>query len=92
MFDFIEKKWTKRGKHINFIFIFFFRFTIWALLFVIVRLLTLTLSVLTFGFGLTRAENPGFSIADGNFNILPVRYNEASRYSCLYNVAFQNIL
>uniref|UniRef100_A0A8B9M379 TLC domain-containing protein n=1 Tax=Accipiter nisus TaxID=211598 RepID=A0A8B9M379_9AVES len=48
-------------------------FTIWALLFIMVRLLTLTLSVLTFGFGLTRAENPGFSIADGNFNVLPVR-------------------
>ncbi|KAM9647868.1 translocating chain-associated membrane protein 1-like 1 isoform 4-T4 [Morphnus guianensis] len=48
-------------------------FTIWALLFVMVRLLTLTLSVLTFGFGLARAENPGFSIADGNFNVLPVR-------------------
>ncbi|XP_050763141.1 translocating chain-associated membrane protein 1-like 1 isoform X1 [Gymnogyps californianus] len=48
-------------------------FTIWALLFVMVRLLTLTLSVLTFGFGLARVENPGFSIADGNFNVLPVR-------------------
>ncbi|NXK07000.1 TR1L1 protein, partial [Herpetotheres cachinnans] len=48
-------------------------FTIWALLFVMVRLLTLTLSVLTFGFGLARVENPDFSIADGNFNILPVR-------------------
>ncbi|XP_010017190.1 PREDICTED: translocating chain-associated membrane protein 1-like 1 [Nestor notabilis] len=48
-------------------------FIIWALLFVMVRLLTLTLSVLTFGFGLARAENPDFSIADGNFNILPVR-------------------
>uniref|UniRef100_A0A8C0B5D0 Translocating chain-associated membrane protein n=1 Tax=Buteo japonicus TaxID=224669 RepID=A0A8C0B5D0_9AVES len=48
-------------------------FTVWALLFVMVRLLTLTLSVLTFGFGLARAENPGFSIADGNFNVLPVR-------------------
>ncbi|XP_030359165.1 translocating chain-associated membrane protein 1-like isoform X1 [Strigops habroptila] len=48
-------------------------FVIWALLFVIVRLLTLTVSVLTFGFGLARAENPDFSIADGNFNILPVR-------------------
>ncbi|XP_061231631.1 translocating chain-associated membrane protein 1-like 1 isoform X2 [Neopsephotus bourkii] len=48
-------------------------FIIWALLFIMVRLLTLTLSVLTFGFGLARAENPGFSIADGNFNTLPVR-------------------
>uniref|UniRef100_A0A8C8BAX3 TLC domain-containing protein n=1 Tax=Otus sunia TaxID=257818 RepID=A0A8C8BAX3_9STRI len=48
-------------------------FTIWALLFVMVRLLTLTLSVLTFGFGLARVENPDFSIADGNFNVLPVR-------------------
>ncbi|NXL42314.1 TR1L1 protein, partial [Podilymbus podiceps] len=48
-------------------------FTIWALLFIMVRLLTLTLSVLTFGFGLARVENPGFSIADGNFNVLPVR-------------------
>ncbi|XP_035200100.1 translocating chain-associated membrane protein 1-like isoform X2 [Oxyura jamaicensis] len=48
-------------------------FTIWALLFVMVRLLTLTLSVLIFGFGLARAENPGFSIADGNFNVLSVR-------------------
>ncbi|XP_040464502.1 translocating chain-associated membrane protein 1-like 1 isoform X1 [Falco naumanni] len=48
-------------------------FTIWALLFVVVRLLTLTLSVLTFGFGLARAENSDFSIADGNFNVLPVR-------------------
>ncbi|NXC22360.1 TR1L1 protein, partial [Corythaeola cristata] len=48
-------------------------FIIWTLLFVMVRLLTLTLSVLTFGFGLARVENPGFSIADGNFNVLPVR-------------------
>ncbi|NXA47533.1 TR1L1 protein, partial [Nothocercus julius] len=48
-------------------------FTIWALLFVMARLLTLTLSVLTFGFGLARLENPGFSIADGNFNVLAVR-------------------
>ncbi|XP_042321870.1 translocating chain-associated membrane protein 1-like 1 isoform X3 [Sceloporus undulatus] len=48
-------------------------FTLWALLFVMARLLTLTLSVLTFGFGLARAENPGFSIADGNFNILTIR-------------------
>ncbi|XP_026717969.1 translocating chain-associated membrane protein 1-like 1 isoform X3 [Athene cunicularia] len=54
-------------------------FTIWALLFVMVRLLTLTLSVLTFGFGLARVENPGFSIADGNFNVLPVRYNKIAR-------------
>ncbi|KAG9332569.1 hypothetical protein JZ751_014667 [Albula glossodonta] len=48
-------------------------FTLWALLFVIARLLTLTLSVLTFGFGLSRTENQGFSITDGNFNILTVR-------------------
>ncbi|KAM6378418.1 LOW QUALITY PROTEIN: translocating chain-associated membrane protein 1-like [Pluvialis apricaria] len=48
-------------------------FAIWALLFVVVRLLTLTLSVLTFGFGLTRVENPGFPIAHGNFSILPMR-------------------
>ncbi|KAM6404400.1 translocating chain-associated membrane protein 1-like [Rhynochetos jubatus] len=48
-------------------------FTIWALLFVMVRLLTLTLSVLVFGFGLARVEDPGFSIADGNFHVLPVR-------------------
>ncbi|XP_043351641.1 translocating chain-associated membrane protein 1-like 1 isoform X2 [Dermochelys coriacea] len=49
------------------------KFTFWALLFVMARLLTLTLSVLTFGFGLARVENPGFSIADGNFNVLTVR-------------------
>ncbi|RVE70768.1 hypothetical protein OJAV_G00067870 [Oryzias javanicus] len=48
-------------------------FTLWALLFVIARLLTLTLSVLTFGFGLPRTENHGFSLADGNFNVLTVR-------------------
>ncbi|EMP35739.1 Translocating chain-associated membrane protein 1 [Chelonia mydas] len=48
------------------------KFTFWALLFVMARLLTLTLSVLTFGFGLARVENPGFSIADGNFNVLTV--------------------
>ncbi|XP_018612174.1 translocating chain-associated membrane protein 1 [Scleropages formosus] len=48
-------------------------FTLWALLFVIARLLTLTLSVLTFGFGLSRTENQGFSIAEGNFNVLTVR-------------------
>nr|XP_028590952.1 translocating chain-associated membrane protein 1-like 1 isoform X2 [Podarcis muralis]XP_028590953.1 translocating chain-associated membrane protein 1-like 1 isoform X2 [Podarcis muralis] len=48
-------------------------FTLWALLFILARLLTLTLSVLTFGFGLARAENPGFSIAEGNFNILTLR-------------------
>ncbi|KAF7240927.1 Translocating chain-associated membrane protein 1-like 1 [Varanus komodoensis] len=48
-------------------------FTLWALLFVMARLLTLTLSVLTFGFGLATAENPGFSIAEGNFNILTIR-------------------
>lgn len=51
----------------------FFRFTLWALLFVMARLLTLTLSVLTFGFGLARAENAGFSIAEGNFNVLTIR-------------------
>ncbi|NXO60510.1 TR1L1 protein, partial [Aramus guarauna] len=48
-------------------------FTIWALLFIMVRLLTLTVSVLTFGFGLARVESQGFSIADGNFSVLPVR-------------------
>ncbi|XP_039590638.1 translocating chain-associated membrane protein 1-like 1 isoform X2 [Polypterus senegalus] len=48
-------------------------FTLWALLFVLARLLTLTLSVLTFGFGLARTESQGFSIADGNFNILTIR-------------------
>uniref|UniRef100_A0A4W5P7V9 Translocating chain-associated membrane protein n=1 Tax=Hucho hucho TaxID=62062 RepID=A0A4W5P7V9_9TELE len=48
-------------------------FTLWALLFVIARLLTLTLSVLTFGFGLPRAENQGFSLAKGNFNVLTIR-------------------
>lgn len=49
------------------------RFTLWALLFVMARLLTLTLSVLTFGFGLARSENQGFSISEGNFNVLTVR-------------------
>uniref|UniRef100_A0A4W3J2X4 Translocating chain-associated membrane protein n=1 Tax=Callorhinchus milii TaxID=7868 RepID=A0A4W3J2X4_CALMI len=39
-------------------------FTLWALLFVMARLLTLTLSVLTFGFGLARAENQGFSVIE----------------------------
>uniref|UniRef100_A0AAY4D6X0 Translocating chain-associated membrane protein n=1 Tax=Denticeps clupeoides TaxID=299321 RepID=A0AAY4D6X0_9TELE len=48
-------------------------FTLWALLFVIARLLTLTLSVLTFGFGLSRIDNQGFSLAEGNFNVLTVR-------------------
>uniref|UniRef100_A0A087Y0K1 Translocating chain-associated membrane protein n=1 Tax=Poecilia formosa TaxID=48698 RepID=A0A087Y0K1_POEFO len=48
-------------------------FTLWALLFVIARLLTLTLSVLTFGFGLPRTENHGFSLAEGNFNVLTIR-------------------
>uniref|UniRef100_A0AAY5KVG4 TLC domain-containing protein n=1 Tax=Esox lucius TaxID=8010 RepID=A0AAY5KVG4_ESOLU len=48
-------------------------FTLWALLFVIARLLTLTLSVLTFGFGLPRVQNQGFSLAEGNFNVLTVR-------------------
>lgn len=48
-------------------------FTLWALLFVMARLLTLTLSVLTFGFGLARSENQGFSISEGNFNVLTVR-------------------
>ncbi|XP_003963476.1 translocating chain-associated membrane protein 1-like 1 [Takifugu rubripes] len=48
-------------------------FTLWALLFVIARLLTLTLSVLTFSFGLPRIENQGFSLAEGNFNVLTVR-------------------
>lgn len=57
------------------IFSFFFlcSFTLWALLFVIARLLTLTLSVLTFGFGLPRTENQGFSLAEGNFNVLTIR-------------------
>lgn len=54
-------------------FIFGYSFTLWALLFVIARLLTLTLSVLTFGFGLPRTENNGFSFAEGNFNVLTVR-------------------
>ncbi|MGH0171855.1 UNVERIFIED_CONTAM: hypothetical protein FKN15_006894, partial [Acipenser sinensis] len=49
------------------------KFTLWALLFVMARLLTLTLSVLTFGFGLARSENQGFSISEGNFNVLTVR-------------------
>uniref|UniRef100_A0A8C1M9S1 Translocating chain-associated membrane protein n=1 Tax=Cyprinus carpio TaxID=7962 RepID=A0A8C1M9S1_CYPCA len=49
------------------------RFTLWALLFVITRLLTLTVSVLTFGFGLSRTDNQGFSLAEGNFNVLTVR-------------------
>ncbi|XP_069740305.1 translocating chain-associated membrane protein 1-like 1 isoform X2 [Narcine bancroftii] len=48
-------------------------FTLWALLFVMARLLTLTLSVLTFGFGLARAENQDFSVANGNFNTLTIR-------------------
>lgn len=50
-----------------------YSFTLWALLFVIARLLTLTLSVLTFGFGLPRTENQGFSLAEGNFNVLTIR-------------------
>uniref|UniRef100_A0A673INF6 Translocating chain-associated membrane protein 1-like 1 n=1 Tax=Sinocyclocheilus rhinocerous TaxID=307959 RepID=A0A673INF6_9TELE len=49
------------------------KFTLWALLFVITRLLTLTVSVLTFGFGLSRTDNQGFSLAEGNFNVLTVR-------------------
>ncbi|XP_035981124.1 translocating chain-associated membrane protein 1 [Fundulus heteroclitus] len=48
-------------------------FSIWAVLFVIGRLLTLSLSVLTVGFGLSTAENQGFSLAEGNFNIFFVR-------------------
>ncbi|KAM8830844.1 translocating chain-associated membrane protein 1-like 1 [Synchiropus picturatus] len=48
-------------------------FTLWALLFVIARLLTLTVSVLTFGFGLPRTQNQGFSLAEGNFNVLTIR-------------------
>ncbi|XP_068603930.1 translocating chain-associated membrane protein 1 [Brachionichthys hirsutus] len=48
-------------------------FTIWAVLFVLARLLTLSLSVLTVGFGLSTAENQGFDLAAGNFNILFVR-------------------
>ncbi|KAG7228161.1 hypothetical protein INR49_013445 [Caranx melampygus] len=53
-------------------------FTLWALLFVIARLLTLTLSVLTFGFGLPRTENQGFSLAEGNFNVLTIRQDDLS--------------
>uniref|UniRef100_A0AAY5EV10 TLC domain-containing protein n=1 Tax=Electrophorus electricus TaxID=8005 RepID=A0AAY5EV10_ELEEL len=49
------------------------QFTLWALLFVFTRLLTLTLSVLTFGFGLSRTDKQGFSLAEGNFNVLTVR-------------------
>ncbi|XP_054622156.1 translocating chain-associated membrane protein 1 isoform X2 [Dunckerocampus dactyliophorus] len=48
-------------------------FTVWAVLFVLGRLLTLSLSVLTVGFGLANAENQGFDLAAGNFNILFVR-------------------
>lgn len=48
-------------------------FTIWAVLFVLGRLLTLSLSVLTVGFGLATAENQGFDLAAGNFNVLFVR-------------------
>lgn len=48
-------------------------FTIWAVLFVLGRLLTLSLSVLTVGFGLANAENQGFDLAAGNFNVLFVR-------------------
>lgn len=48
-------------------------FTIWAVLFVLGRLLTLSLSVLTVGFGLVNAENQGFDLATGNFNVLFVR-------------------
>lgn len=55
------------------LFLFPHSFTLWALLFVIARLLTLTLSVLTFSFGLPRTENQGFSLAEGNFNVLTVR-------------------
>lgn len=58
---------------ILFSFFFLSSFTLWALLFVIARLLTLTLSVLTFSFGLPRTENQGFSLAEGNFNVLTVR-------------------
>lgn len=64
---------------------FVFRFTLWALLFVMTRLLTLTLSVLTFGFGLARVENPVFSIVDGNFNVLTVRYKMINVFKKLYN-------
>uniref|UniRef100_A0A673A560 TLC domain-containing protein n=1 Tax=Sphaeramia orbicularis TaxID=375764 RepID=A0A673A560_9TELE len=52
-------------------------FTIWAVLFVLGRLLTLSLSVLTVGFGLATAENQGFDLAAGNFNILFVRNEHA---------------
>lgn len=60
------------------LFLFPHSFTLWALLFVIARLLTLTLSVLTFSFGLPRTENQGFSLAEGNFNVLTVRQVQAT--------------
>ncbi|KAJ6665627.1 hypothetical protein lerEdw1_001997 [Lerista edwardsae] len=66
-------------------------FTLWALLFVMARLLTLTLSVLTFGFGLTRAENSGFSIAEGNFNILTVRFAIITVCKLLFNFKLTRI-
>ncbi len=50
-----------------------YSFTVWAVLFVLGRLLTLSLSVLTVGFGLATAENQGFDLAAGNFNVLFVR-------------------
>ncbi|KAM7405004.1 hypothetical protein PAMP_012295 [Pampus punctatissimus] len=60
-------------------------FTLWALLFVIARLLTLTLSVLTFGFGLPRTENQGFSLAEGNFNVLTIRQFCLAYYALSYS-------
>ncbi|XP_061121598.1 translocating chain-associated membrane protein 1 [Syngnathus typhle] len=48
-------------------------FRVWAVLFVLGRLLTLSLSVLTVGFGLANADNQGFDLTTGNFNILFVR-------------------
>ncbi|XP_061522620.1 translocating chain-associated membrane protein 1 [Phycodurus eques] len=48
-------------------------FRVWAVLFVLGRLLTLSLSVLTLGFGLANADNQGFDLATGNFNIIFVR-------------------
>ncbi|XP_037136210.1 translocating chain-associated membrane protein 1 [Syngnathus acus] len=48
-------------------------FRVWAVLFGLGRLLTLSLSVLTVGFGLANADNQGFDLTTGNFNILFVR-------------------
>uniref|UniRef100_A0A8C6LP88 Translocation associated membrane protein 1 n=1 Tax=Nothobranchius furzeri TaxID=105023 RepID=A0A8C6LP88_NOTFU len=57
-------------------------FTVWAVLFVLARLLTLSLSVLTVGFGLSTAENQGFDLAAGNFNIFFVRITVLSAICC----------